>query len=76
MGHIKESKWESTVLWPSIAISLGLEHFWVADLGSRGIFGHLKIDRTQCVVGLPGDVRYDGGCPISFGTYKGKASGS
>ena len=32
--------------------------------------------KTQCVVGLPGDVIQDGGCPNSYGTYKGKASGS
>ena len=56
------------IRWPWVRSTSGLLIWGVEE------FLATSDDRTQCVAGLPGDVVYDGGCHVSFGTYKGKTS--
>ena len=55
-----------TALRACIVIALVSEHFFVVDFGWLG-FDFSSDGKTQCVVGLPGDVPHDGGCHNSVG---------
>ena len=75
LEHIKERQVGATRPPAMHRDCLGGEALLGALLILAGILATSDCN-TQCVVGLPGNVTHDGGCEVSFGTYKGKASGS